>query len=217
MRAASGVVVFAIFTGCQATEPSKGPGTVEVARTDAGADEISTPPKPKPPLPERVIENGNVGELVVGKPIPEKLLEGARYEARWVADAQPMDGFYVGDPPILAAIKGPLYDVEPGPLEPLKEKLAPKALEMARGGAVVLGILIEAQGVTTAKGIGVGSTAAELERAHGKIQLVRNPEEFDNNITCRATPADLPRVHFHLATCKEGTEYGPVKRIIVGD
>lgn len=216
MRAASSVVFVLVLSACQATEPSKSPDTVEVAHADAGANETPTPPKPKPPLPERLIENGNVGELVVGKPIPEKLLTGARYEARWVADAQPMDGFYVGDPPILASIKGPLYDVEPGPLEPLKEKLAPKALEMAKAGAVVNMILIEAPGITTAKGIGVGSTSAELERAHGKIQLVRNPEEFDSNITCRATPADLPRVHFHLATCKEGTEYGPVKRIIVG-
>jgi hypothetical protein len=213
MRSAS-AVVFLLVCGCGASQAPE-PNTVDVARADDAGALPHTPPRPKPQKPARAIENGAVGDIVVGKPIPEKYLNDAKYEARWVADAQPMEGFLIGEPPIWVTIRGPLYEVEPGPIEELKEKLAPKALEVARAGGPVLAILIEAAGIETAEGIGVGSTYAELVSVYGPIKLLRNPEEFDSNPTCNATVSALPSVHFLLATCKEGTEYGPVKRILL--
>jgi hypothetical protein len=203
-------------TGCgNGTAPSTTPNEVEVARADAAAPPPEAPP-PKPEVPARSIADGSVGDIVIGKPIPQVYLDQApRYEARWVADAQPMEGFLIGEPPIWATFEGPMAKVEPGPLEDLLPKLAPKALEAARAGAPVDSILIERAGITTASGIGVGTPYAELEQKHGPVKLLRNPEEFDSNISCVASVDDFKQVRFYLESCKQNTPYGPVKRVLL--
>ena len=66
-------------------------------------------------------------------------------------------------------------------------KLAPKALAAAQKGAKVAAILVEQAGIATEAGIGVGSSYASLEQAHGPIEVITYPELFDSKIACDAS------------------------------
>lgn len=217
MRAALAWMVCLPLLGC-GREPARDPAGLEVEKPVA-----STSPPVEPPPAERDksprIVSGAVGDFVVGSPIPAHHLEGApKYHARWVADAQPMEGFLFGTPPVWVTIEdGPMKDVEPGPVEQLEPTLAPKALEAAKKGARVSSILIEQPGLVTEAGIGVGSSYEVLKAAYGELSLVVNPELFDSNPTCHVRAKVLPGVSFLLETCKKGMPPGAVKRVWVGE
>jgi len=178
----------------------------------------SGPEQPPPAQREHArIREGAVDDIVVGDPIPSHHLDGRpQYHARWVADAQPMEGFLIGTPPVWVILeKGPMDEVEPGPVEELTPTLAPKALEAARAGMPVGAILVERPGIVTAAGIGVGSSYESLRDAYGEIDLLRSPEWLDSNITCDATSKAFSGVRFLLESCEEGQPLGRVKRVFV--
>ncbi|MBI3200643.1 MAG: hypothetical protein HYZ29_03800 [Myxococcales bacterium] len=178
----------------------------------------SEQPPPRASKPKGRVRSGAVDDIVVGAPIPGHLLEGTpKYHARWIADAQPLEGFLFGDPPIWVTLEsGPMKDVEPGPIEALEPKLAPKALAAARAGSPVGVVVIEHPGIVTDAGIGVGSSWDALEDAYGAVSVQRDPEEFDNKPSCAARAKALPGVVFLLESCPDGGPYGRVKRVVVG-
>lgn len=212
----SRVALFAALgAACAGPGPNASPGPVILEPPPrASADPVPPPPAERK---EARVRGGAVDDIRVGTPIPARYLDDkARYEARWVADAQPMEGFLIGTPPVWVTLdKGPMHDVEPGPLEKLLPVLAPKALAAARAGAVVGAIVIENPGITTAEGIGVGSSYESLRGAYGEIQIERNPEWFDSKTTCDARAKAAPGLRFLLDGCKTGETPGPVKRVLV--
>ncbi|MFO0568445.1 MAG: hypothetical protein U0263_22475 [Polyangiaceae bacterium] len=200
---------------CAAPRPSPRPEPrIPEAPASASADPAKLPPAQR--VAARV-RPGAVDDIVVGSAIPSRYLgDDARYHARWVADAQPLEGFLIGTPPIWVTLeKGPMADVDPGPIESLTPMLAPKALAAARAGAPVGGIVIEHAGIVTAEGIGVGSSWEALRGAYGEFELLRNPEWFDSQPTCDAHNKSLPGLRFLLDGCKPGDTPGPVKRVLV--
>ncbi|MBK8996734.1 MAG: hypothetical protein IPM35_13445 [Myxococcales bacterium] len=210
------LLCFACGVSCAAPKPNAPPSPEVTPVPPSGSVDPAKPPSARP-APARV-RGGAVDDIVVGAPIPARHLDDkARYEARWVADAQPMEGFLIGNPPVWVTLdKGPMDEVEPGPIEELLPALAPKALAAARAGALVDAIVIEHPGITTAEGIGVGSTYQDLRDVYGEIEIVRNPEWLDSKPTCDARAKNLPGIRFLLDGCKQGEPPGPVKRLLVG-
>ena len=214
MRTRAALVCLSTLS-CATPRPSPSPEPqMPAAPVSASADPAKPPPAQR--LEARV-RGGSVDDIVVGSPIPQRYLgDDARYHARWVADAQPLEGFLIGTPPIWVTLaEGPMKDVDPGPLETLTPQLAPKALAAARAGALVGGIVIEHAGIVTAEGIGVGSSWEALRGAYGELEVLRNPEWFDSQPTCDAQSKSLPGLRFLLDGCKPGETPGPVKRILV--
>lgn len=190
------------------------------ATPPASASASVSPPPLEPLAQDVIIDNGGVGDVRIGQPIPKKYLEDTvdpkgHYEIRWIADAQPFEAFRVGDPERLAAIDGPFMrwgKSHAGPLEP--QKFSADALRMARGGAVVTWMVIEKKGLFTRERIGVGSPFSALAAAYPGIKITRNPEWFDSKPTCSAQSPSLAKVQFLLASCDAGGN-GEVVRIVV--
>lgn len=168
-----------------------------------------------------LIDDGGVGEVRVGQPIPRAMLDDAsdprgRYDIRWIADAQPFEAFRVGDPARVAVFDGPFTKwakSHAGPLEP--QKFSADALKAVRAGAPVRWIVVEQPGLVTRERIGVGSTFDALSAAYPGIKIVQNPEWFDSKPTCAATASSLAKVIFLLAHCGAASN-GEVVRIVVG-
>lgn len=207
--------VIAVAVACEPSQGARPASGLDVSSPHGSAGAEQPPPATRT-RPAARIREGVVDDIVIGVPIPPALLDNARYQPRWVADAQPMEGFLIGAPPVWVIIaNGPMQDVEPGPLEELTPVLAPKALAAARAGAVVSGILIEEPGITTEQGIGVGSSYDSLRAAYGDLKLERSPEWFDSNITCDVTTKGMAGVRFLLESCEPGSPPGRVKRMLV--
>ena len=181
--------------------------SVAPARGSAGTEQL--PPATQRPAAR--IREGAVDDIFAGKPIPPAHLDdNARYEARWVADAQPMEGFLIGAPPVWVTISdGPMKDVQPGPLEELTPVLAPKALAAARAGAAVAAIVVEQPGITTEHGIGVGSSYESLRAAYGPLQLVRSPEWLDARDHLRRELQGVARCELSARELRAGRCAGP--------
>ncbi|MBS2016333.1 MAG: hypothetical protein JST00_25845 [Deltaproteobacteria bacterium] len=231
--AALAVLVLALLSACEASPPVVAP----VSATDAGLPPAVTtapvtstvrapsssppPPTEAPVAPEVQIDDGGVGDVRVGQPIPRRYLDDSadlqgRYENRWVADAQPFEAFRVGAPGRLAVIDGPFArwaKSHTGPIDPKKH--VAEAVRVARAGAVVRYVVVEERGLFTRERIGVGSTFAALSAAYPSVKIEIDPEWFEAKPTCRAKTPALPNVHFLLAFCRPSAA-GEVERIVVG-
>jgi hypothetical protein len=202
------------------------PPTPQRAEVSVPTAATATPPphasgghRRRPP-PSRLVDDGGVGDVRIGKAIPPIYLGPDsevknRYEIRWIADAQPFEAFRIGSPPVLAAFIGPFTrwgksnfgELVPG-------RFVDKALREARAGAKVEWIVVETSGPRTNAGIGVGSSFAELESAYAAAELRRLPAEFGPRPTCRVTVTELRHVSFQLRSCS-GSERGDVARIVL--
>lgn len=209
-------------------ESPRADASVAVIETgDAAAPSVPPAPPPAPapaPAPRasggKVIDGGGVGDVRVGAPIPRDYLADAkdaraRYDIRWVADAQPFEAFRVGDPPVLAVFDGPFTrwaKNNVGELAP--QRFVESALRVARNGAPVRWIVVEEAGHATVAGIGVGSTFADVAAAYPGAKVSQLPEWFEARPTCSVAPPGLANVQLLLATCgKEGN--GRVARVVV--
>jgi hypothetical protein len=165
------------------------------------------------------IEQGKVGPIELGKPIPAVLLTPdleTHYLARYIADAVPMDAFRFDDPPLTIVLaSGPFAESSAqGDLvaQPPTDQLRGKAAEVARGGVAVKAIMVHGAGPTTTTGLGVGSALDAIKAAYPDLKLSGRPETLGKDM-CVATSKSLPGVAFVFASCGKANKGEPVTRV----
>lgn len=143
------------------------------------------------------------------------------YHTALVADAQAFEGLRLVRPKVLVSLgKGPFHrwlkawwkqykgSAPSGPPKPDLALLAPEAVKLFRAGAKIKSIVITSPTLKTRRGIGVGSTLAEVEQAYGKCKLIMNPPEWGQD-ECMVENAFLPaRIFFE--TCAKARQGGRV-------
>lgn len=159
------------------------------------------------------VAGGRVGAIEIGRPLPSALLDdtlASHYRARYVADVQPVDAFEYPVPPMLLILaSGPFRDRgsrDGATLASATSELRDTAAAAARRGATVEMVIVRGPGPTTAAGIGVGSTVAELEASYPDVKLRPVPETFSDD-GCLATTASLPGVRFVFGTCSDDAKH----------
>jgi len=198
----------------------------------AGTEPPPPPPAPidaapitaPPPMADAApidwrIEPGRVGPIAVGAALPGVLLArdlAGRYLARYIADAQPVDGFEFSDPPVMVLIAGGPFaaacKAAGAVLAPQPDTRRDAGAEAARSGAVVDRIMVVGAGPATADGLGVGSSFDAIKAAHPDAHLGPRPETLGNDV-CVATSKSLPGVAFVFSTCSKARAGEPALRV----
>jgi hypothetical protein len=149
------------------------------------------------------IHAAGVGDLRIGRRIPARYLRPSARPERYYrlglhADAQTYDGFRFPSLPALVILRGGPYTAwfdspkrKGGgrPSAALRRRLAAKAVRQARAGAKIAWIVVDRRGITTGKGIGVGSTLAELRQAYGAVKLLATPPDFGRDRCAARLPS----------------------------
>jgi hypothetical protein len=185
-----------------------------LAACSGGARSASEQADPAVRSPEAwQIRSGAVGSIELGKPLPDALKSAdleRRYVARFVADAQPFEGFRYDDPPVTVGITGGPFTASEGEL-PIDRCRGP-ATAAARNGAAVRSIRVHGPGPATATAAGVGSTLAQLRAAYADLSLQVVPPTLGSD-ECVADTPSLPDVHFVFASCERAETGDPVARV----
>jgi hypothetical protein len=204
------------------------------------ADHARDDPRPADPRPPRrarrqapprrttlpIIHANGVGVLRLGRPIPAPLLRPAahpelHYTVGFHADAQTYEGFRFPKTPVLALFtKGPFYHwfeypkrQATGKPDPATQaKLAQQAVKHARAGTPIGWIVVDRKGPRTLKGIGIGSTLAELTRAYGALTLLTTPPDFGRD-ECSVLIKPLKHVSAFFKTCRDARAGGRITRL----
>ncbi|HYO69525.1 MAG TPA: hypothetical protein VEU33_25950, partial [Archangium sp.] len=177
---------------------------------------------PRAVLPEGISPAG-IGGIHLGAPLGAGQLgteqqARARYALRFYADAQPLEGFWLGTPPVFAALEtGPFRAwVEAGnELElPSPSRFSAAAVAQALQGTPVVMLYVETPGYHTPEGAEVGMSHNELMQLYADLQVRAFPPLFEEP-TCIGTTAALPRVRFFFNPCEQRQAPGSVNRIAV--
>jgi hypothetical protein len=133
------------------------------------------------------INSNGVNNIVIGKPIPAKVLKEKKAKfAKYIADFVPFNGYQLSNPPIAVGLK--------------------------RGQ--VNTIIIETASVETKAKIGVGSTLKDLKDSYGKIDLNPVPPTLGKDEAAAHTPK-LNNVYFYFKNIKDAENGGKIVRIII--
>lgn len=164
------------------------------------------------------IRSDGVGRVRIGEALPKDVLGAdleARYLARYVADAQPFEGFALESPPLTVLIEGGPFArkvEQEGPVEPVADPYRAAGAKAAREGAKVRAVLVRGAGPATAAGVGVGSKLAALKAAYADLKVHPVPPTLGGD-ECVAESAGLPNVRFLFATCAAAEADGAVLRV----
>ncbi len=168
------------------------------------------------------IDQGGVGTLRLGRPVPKALLEGGeaaqRYATTFYADAQPLEGFRLLDPPVFAVVSGGPFAkwgyAHPG--KPAPERVKKQAVKRALAGKLVVEMLVVTSAeLTTAAGLKVGSTFAEVRAALEGAKITHLPGLWEEP-TCLVRDGTI--AYFFKCRGREPlAEASPVIRIVVRD
>lgn len=165
-----------------------------------------------------VIRSDGVGAITLGRPLPEVIITQGletRYIVRYVADAQPFEGFRFDAPPLTVLVDGGPFSQQveaEGVIEPTAERYRMAAAKVARDGAKARAILVHGPGPVTNAGVGVGSRIQALGSAYPDLALHPVPPTLGGD-ECVAESAMLPNVRFVFPSCEAAKSGGPVLRI----
>lgn len=194
-------------SACRPDGPMPPPGDRTAATGARGETNSDGAAAPKgSPSRETEIRSDGIGPIRIGAPLSADLAKVEAYALRLYADAQPLEGFWVGEPPVFAALASGPYRKwlqESGQLDvPPPERFAAAALRDVRGGAAIEMAYVEAPGITTAEGVGVGTRYADFMGAYPDAEVGRIPPLFEEP-TCTGQTGALPRVHFFFDRCED--------------
>jgi hypothetical protein len=169
-------------------------------------------------------EARSVAKIEVDKPLPAELQTpelDRRYVAKYTADSQPIEGFRLPATPGNAQTATEVWAVlAEGPYAEWNRKFgpgnAPPALGKAAVAAVQAGlkvkmIVIESPRLTSAHGLGVGSTLAELTAKLGKKTPTKVPPLFGKD----ECAVDDGNVRYTFTDCNDAKGSGRVVRVLL--
>lgn len=208
------VVVVVIVVGCRPGDPA---APEPLPTTAPAADDRAALPVPPPSAPSVEIRSDGIGPIRLGAPIPAELAVADRYTLRLYADAQPLEGFWIGEPAIFAALADGPYRrwlADSGELDvPPPNRFAADAVREASAGALVEMAYVEAPGITTPEGVGVGTRHDDFIGAYPDAEVGPIPPLFEDP-TCMGQTGALPRVHFFFDRCEDGASPPPDARVV---
>ena len=150
-------------------------------------------------LAAHTLSQDAVGPVRLGEPVPKAQLQGAEYKTSFYADAQPLEGFLLKDPAVLAIVDGPFMKwgmdhVGEAPPDKIKKDALKKAPKLK-----VKMLIVTSDAVATDKGARVGSTFAEVKAAHPSAEVVVLPGLWEEP-SCIARDKD---VQFFFKRCPD--------------
>jgi hypothetical protein len=176
------LAICGLLAACRESAPAQQPAAAELPPPAAP---VLTAPQPPAAIERDTISSQwtispkGVGDVLLGAKLPEPR-DGfaARYRTSFYGDAQPLEGFALDEPPVLAVVKkGPFTSWganHPGDDPP--DAIKAQALARARSGALSIGMLIITDPrPKTAEGIAVGDDYATFARAYPDLTP---PEQF---------------------------------------
>jgi hypothetical protein len=141
--------VIAALTACRGTAPAAAPAPAPAAEPSPAPAAAPKPaPSPAPAAPAWTITKTGIGDLQLGAAWPQARAANpaldAQYTTTFYADAQPLEGFTLTDPPLfVVVIGGPFakYGMD-NPGEPAPAAIKAKAMKLARAGKLTIQMLV---------------------------------------------------------------------------
>ncbi|MFH1873572.1 MAG: hypothetical protein ABH859_00085 [Pseudomonadota bacterium] len=170
-----------------------------------------------------VITSKGVGTFQLGKSIPTQYLSDinklqVQYIYGFYADGQLYEGFVFLNPPLKVAVQnGPFLKWDQAHKvfkEPAADQLKADLLNFSVAELKVKFVVIESPDLETAKGIGVGSSLAEIKQAYGQVQANPVPPTFGGD-EYAVRPLALGQVVFYFENQQSAQTDGKVKRIMI--